>query len=74
MPSYEALRITVGMDMFLTQVSAMAYVWFLWPSRSVGAFHSVDSLLGGGGDAGMEEAYAYAGLAAAEGSSEAGVV
>jgi hypothetical protein len=51
----------------------MAYVWFLWPSRSVGAFHSVDSLLGGGGDAGMEEAYAYAGLAATEGSG-AGVV
>ena len=73
MPSYEALRITVGLDMFLTQVSGMLYVWHLWPSRSAGAFHVVDPLLGGGGDSGMEEAYAYAGLAAADGK-EGGVI
>lgn len=72
MPSYEALRITVGLDMFLTQASAMLYVFFLWPSRSAEAFHSVDTLLGGS-DSGMEEAYAYVPMAKDE-TTASGVV
>ena len=71
MPRYEALRVTVGLDMFLTLVSSVLYVWYLWPSRSADAFHTVDPLLGGGEMSGMEEAYAYVDVPAED---KAGVV
>jgi hypothetical protein len=49
--------------MFLNLVSACAYVWFLWPSRSAEALHTVDPLLGGvDSQSGMEEAYSYVGI------------
>ncbi len=53
-PSYESLRVVVGMDMFFLSAINAAFIWILWPERAADAFREITI----GDDSSLESAYA----------------
>ena len=58
-PPYEALRVVVGVDLFLLMVTNALLMYTLDPRHSADGFRTLDTGLLAGDDRSLDEAYAY---------------
>ncbi len=56
-PPYEALRVAVGVDLFLLCLTNGFLLWVLLPENAAEGFRELDG--SGGGVSALDEAYAY---------------